>query len=80
MIGLIGGLIGNLFGGGAKSNSTTDPLEQQKQFALEMERKQADAAIFKMGNDTKNSIAAGVMDSANKASNTISSTAKEIRF
>lgn len=80
MIGIIGSIIGGLVGGGAKQNSVTDPLEKQKQFALEMERKQSEAAILKMGSDTNNAIMAGVMDSANKASNTISSTAKEIRF
>ena len=76
---LIGGLVGGLFVGG-RSNSTTDPLERQKQYALQMENRQADAAIMKMGSDTRNAIASGVMDSVNKASNTMSSTAKEIRY
>ncbi|MES2870927.1 MAG: hypothetical protein V4749_15295 [Pseudomonadota bacterium] len=80
MIGIIGSLIGGLMGGGARSSSTTDPLERQKQYALQMENRQADAAIMKMGNDTRNAIASGVMDSANKANNTMSSTAKEIRY
>lgn len=81
MIGLIGGIVGSLFGGGAKTSvMPTDPLERQERHAREMAEKQAVAAMKKMEIDTNNAIEAGKVASSNLLNNALSTLAKEIRY
>ena len=57
-----------------------DPLQAQKNFAREQEWKAAAAAMHKTGVDTRNGIAAGVMDSSSKSMNAIFAGAKAISY
>ncbi|MFI8337667.1 hypothetical protein ACIF2S_16955 [Pseudomonas taetrolens] len=55
-------------------------LKEQDELAARMTEMQSKAAQSKMRTDTNNAILSGFVDSANKASNTVSSSAKEIRY
>jgi len=75
MIGAIIGLIA-----GMSRAAGDDPLQAQKNFAREQEWKAAAAAMHKTGVDTRNGIAAGVMDSSSKSMNAIFAGAKDISY
>ena len=75
MIGAIIGLIA-----GMSRAAGDDPLQAQKNFAREQEWKAAAAAMHKTGVDTRNGIAAGVMDSSSKSMNATFAGAKAISY
>ena len=75
MIGAIIGLIA-----GMSRAAGDDHLQAQKNFAREQEWKAAAAAMHKTGVDTRNGIAAGVMDSSSKSMNAIFAGAKAISY
>ena len=75
MIGEIIGLIA-----GMSRGAGDDPLQAQKNFAREQEWKAAAAAMHKTGVDTRNGIAAGVMDSSSKSMSAIFAGAKAISY
>ena len=71
-------LLGAALGIGLKKKD--DPLEEQKKFQLQQEWKSAKAAMAKAEQDTKNGIAAGITDSANKSITSLMQGAKAISF
>lgn len=68
------------FFAGMARGAGDDPLQAQKNFAREQEWKAARAAMHKTGVDTRNGIAAGVMDSSSKSMNATFAAAKAISY
>ena len=80
MFGLIGPLLGALLGGRNSGGQGADPIEAQKEFQKQIAWENAHTNMNKLKSDSDAAKAAGIMDSANKQINAMTTAGKGLQF
>ena len=80
MLGLIGPLLGAIIGGRNSGGQGADPIEEQKKYQEKMAWDNAHTNMNKLKSDSDAAKAAGIMDSANKQINAMTTAGKGLQF
>lgn len=80
MLGLIGPLLGAILGGRNSGGQGADPIEEQKKFQEKLAWDNFNTNKLKLQNDSDAAKAAGIMDSASKQVNAMTSAGKALNY
>ena len=80
MLGLIGPLLGSIIGGRNSGGQGADPIKMQEEFQKKLAMDNAITNINKLRSDSEAAKAAGIMDSANKQINAMTTAGKALQF